>query len=308
MKFHVEKSISIDASLDKVRAHVDDFSAWHNWSPWTVCEPDCTIEVHGEVGRVGHCMSWRGEVIGSGTNTIIEVHGDYIRYDLVFHTPWKSQAQPLIHFVEHDGKTIVTWKLDSSMPFFLFFMIDMMKNWIGMDYDRGLRMLKAVVQTGRVPAKTTNKGLLDFKGFNYVGRERTCDFSILAEMMQKDYETIVDDFITTKGKKAQHWLTIYPKVDMKKMRYTYIAALSDEDLGDLDLGSDYVRGTIASSEVLEIYHEGSYEYLGNAWSMGMMYMRAKKMRAAGKPFEYYHNNPQNTASEDLLTSIYFPVR
>ena len=95
---------------------------------------------------------------------------------------------------------------------------------------------------------------------------------------------------------------------MKTMMVTYIAAISDENVGDLNLGNEYIKGTITNGKMLEIKHNGAYDFLGNAWSMGMMNMRAKKMKAGGDPFEQYWNNPMETAPEDLKTSVYFPLK
>ncbi|MEM7469283.1 MAG: SRPBCC family protein, partial [Pseudomonadota bacterium] len=70
MKFTVEKSTTINAPLSKVRPLIEDFSAWNSWSPWTVIEPDCKIDVKGKAGEPGHSMQWEGEIIGSGRNTV----------------------------------------------------------------------------------------------------------------------------------------------------------------------------------------------------------------------------------------------
>lgn len=40
--------------------------------------------------------------------------------------------------------------MDGKLPYFMFFMVKMMKNWIGMDYERGLAMLKEFIETGEV--------------------------------------------------------------------------------------------------------------------------------------------------------------
>ena len=95
---------------------------------------------------------------------------------------------------------------------------------------------------------------------------------------------------------------------MKNMQATYIAAVSDEDLSDLDLDADYIQGKINDAKMLEIKHNGSYEFIGNAWSMGMMTMQAKKIKGSGFPFEQYWNSPLEVKPEELKSSIYFPVK
>jgi hypothetical protein len=308
MKFDVEKSITINAPLIKVRELVEDFQHWNSWSPWIVMEPSCPVNINGKAKEPGHIMSWDGHIIGSGKNTLQAYDDHHLDYALEFLKPWKSKASVSFDFEETGGQTKVIWKMQSSMPFFLFFMVKMMKNLVGMDYERGLRMLKAIAETGVVNAQTTNNGIVDYKGFSYVGIQRSVAIADMASVMEKDFQKIVNDIVIGGGKGARHWVCIYPKFDMKNMQATYIAAVSDEDLGDHNLGSSYIKGKINDSKALEIKHDGSYEFLGNAWSMGMMTMRAKKQKGSGYPFEQYWNSPMETAPDDLKTSIYFPLK
>lgn len=308
MKFEVRKSIEIDASTAKVRELVEDFSHWNSWSPWTIVEPNCSVDVVGSPRESGHSMSWDGEVIGSGKNTLQSLEAHQLNYDLEFFKPWKSKAKASFLFEEIGNQTKVTWIMNSSMPFFMFFMIKTMKNWIGMDYERGLRMLKEVSEKGSVKCETANNGTVKYDGFSYVGIKRTVPISDMPATMANDFEKLVNDIVVNGQKGAKHWVCIYPKFDLKNMQATYIAAVSDEDLANVNLDSEYVKGQIDDSKMLEIKHDGSYDFLGNAWSMGMMYMRAKKLKGNGFPFEQYWNSPMEEAPDDLKTSIYFPLK
>lgn len=308
MTYHVEKTIVIHAPKEKVIPYIQDFHKWMLWSPWNILEPECPVEMSGNIGETGYTMCWDGSIIGSGKNILKHIDERGYHYDLEFIKPFRSHAKTSVLVVEEHGNTKVTWTMDSSLPFFMFFMVTMMKNWIGMDYERGLQMLKEIVEKGSIQAKTTNNGIIEKKGFSYIGIQRTVDMQDLASAMSKDFETIVTDVIKKRGKGAEHWICVYPKINMRTMQFTYIAAISDEQLQDVDLGPQYIKGNIADGKALEIKHVGSYQFLGNAWSMGMMYMRAKKHTGAGKPYEQYWNSPQETKPEDLQTSIFFPVK
>lgn len=307
MKYNIEKSIEINADMDKVKGLVADFGTWNSWSPWTIAEPDCEVKVTGSAGTVGHEMFWDGEIIGSGTHTIREMSDGRIDFDLEFLSPYKSKAQTYFMFEKNGGSTKVTWGMDGSMPFFLFFMIPMMKQWIGMDYERGLKMMKAIAEKGKVNAKTKNEGIKDVEGFGYVGLERTCSMAEIKDVMPEDFGKLMK-VLQENGKNAKHWLSVYSKMNMKNGQMTYIAAMSDEDLEGVELGSEFKIGKIKGGKMLEIKHEGSYDFLGNAWSMGMMIVRAKKMKQNAAPFEYYWNNPDGTEESELKTSVYFPVK
>jgi len=58
--------------------------------------------------------------------------------------------------IDDGDQTKVTWTMNGCVPIFLFFMIGMMKAWIGMDYERGLMMLKELAEKGKVDALTRN--------------------------------------------------------------------------------------------------------------------------------------------------------
>lgn len=308
MKFDVNRSILIDAPVATVRGYIEDFHHWNSWSPWTVIEPDCTVQVSGNPNEPGHAMSWDGNVIGAGKNTLESTTAQCLNYHLAFYKPWKSTAQVAFIFDDLGDQTRVTWTMNSSMPFFMFFMIKMMKNMIGMDYDRGLAMLKALAETGDLHCKTRNAGIVEYKGFSYRGIQRTVSFADMPAAVKQDFETIVNDIVVKEQKAAMHWVCIYPKFDMKNMQVTYIAAISDENLSGLTLGSDYVKGRTPDGKALEITHDGAYQYLGNAWAMGSMTLRAQRLKGKGDPFEQYWNNPMEHAPEDLKTSVYFPLR
>lgn len=308
MKYHVERQTSIKKDMATVKALIEDFSKWNLWSPWNIVEPDCKITVEGEAGKPGHKMAWDGEIIGKGTQELVSSEGGTLRYKLVFLTPWKSHSDAELRIEERGDETQVTWLLDSSMPFFMFFFVDMMKALIGMDFDRGLRMLKEIAEKGSVDAETTNKGVQPLEGFSYVGIKRRMTHAEMKKQMPKDFQKIIDDIVVKGGKSPKHWVSLYPKFHAKTNEMTCIAAVSDEGLEDLQLGEEYVHGKVESGKAYEIFHRGSFDFIGNAWSMGMMHVRGKKLKQRGAPFEYYHNSPLEVQPNELKTSVYFPLK
>lgn len=307
MKYHIEKQIHIQQNLADVRKYIEDFSHWSTWSPWTVLEPKSHVHVSGSPQQPGHKMSWEGTIIGSGNIGLTSFTNEKIDYDLAFVKPFKSKAKTSFSFKEEHGGTTVTWEMDSSMPFFLAFLINMIKQMIGMDFERGLKMLKSMAETGEVPATTTYNDVVNYEGFSYIGIRRTTSMEDMPTRMAEDFSTL-NAFVQEKHISAEKWVAIYEKWDMKNKQTTYLAVCSDENVNDIDLPDNFVRGNIATTKAMEIQHNGSYTFLGNAWSMGMMYMRAKKMKGSGPPFEQYWNSPMETAEKDLKTSIYFPIK
>ena len=48
-RFHVQRSIQINASPEEVFNTVADFGTWTKWSPWLCSEPDAKVTVTASV-------------------------------------------------------------------------------------------------------------------------------------------------------------------------------------------------------------------------------------------------------------------
>ena len=307
MAVRVEKSISIEAPLEKVRSSILDFHQWKKWSPWSAIDSDQKYNISGETGTVNSQMSWKGEFAGSGTIILTASSEKQISYKMEFQKPWRSMASADFYFNSSNGKTKVTWKMETKLPFFLFFMSQFVQFARSMDCQRGLTMLKDLVEKGSINAKTVYQGLVDFEGFSYVGRKSTSTVEEIPKYMSEDFRYVMED-LQRLGKQYQHCLAVYTKNNMKTGEMTYISAVSDENLQGVQMDSSYVKGQVQTQKMLEIKHHGSYKFLGNAWAMGPVIMHTRKLRGNGPPFEYYHNDPRTTAESDLLTSIFFPIK
>ncbi|MEM7144531.1 MAG: SRPBCC family protein [Verrucomicrobiota bacterium] len=304
--FRVEKSIVINAPAEKVYGVVRDFKEWVPWSPWLIAEPGCSVSYADD----GMSYSWDGKIIGSGGMTLLEVDAPRaMRYRLNFLKPWKSESAVAFDFVEKDGGTEVTWSMDGSLPFFMFWMKTMMVCLVGMDYERGLKMLKDYVETGSVPTKLEFPGEESYGGCRYVGIATECAIEKIADSMGSDFEKLGAWLEESGLQPAGPPFTIYDKWSMGKGTCGYVSGFPIEgDVGDLP--SEFVTGEAPACRGYVVRHTGPYRHLGNAWSAGMMHGRAKQFSQSKKvyPFEVYENDPKTTPEGELVTAIYFPVK
>lgn len=131
-----------------------------------ILEPEATVNV--EEG--GKYYEWNGARIGSGNMRVSsEKENEFVELDLTFLKPWKSTSKVGFYMKEQGEGTEVTWTMDGSLPFFMFFMKKMMETFVGMDYDRGLRLLKDVVEDGEVHSKLDIEGKGEYPGGKYIG-------------------------------------------------------------------------------------------------------------------------------------------
>lgn len=306
-RFSVSKSVLINASVDTVHASVRDFRQWGEWSPWLIAEPGCSVEFSDD----GLSYSWDGKIVGSGGMEIIGEEKEPDReicYRLTFLKPWKSVSDVAFRFSEKDGGTEVTWTMDGSLPFFLFWMKGMMTSMIGMDYQRGLAMLKDYIETGGLPFKMEFVGTESFKGFRYCGVRASTAMAEIEASMGRDFEKLQAAFKSADLCPAGGPFSIYHKWNLGKGTAEYTIGYPVQSNATVPAG--LVEGTVPDCEVYSIRHTGPYRHLGNPWAAGMFHARAKVFRQSRKlpPFETYENDPAETPESDLITVVRFPVR
>jgi predicted transcriptional regulator YdeE len=130
-KIIVSRPQVIDAPLGDVFEIVRDFHQWPKWSPWLIADPECQLEIQDEWD------TWKGDVSGAGRIEVSgEVENESISYDLTFLKPFKSQANVKMIFSRKKEKTEVTWIIDGSLPFFMFWMKKSMEVFIGVKVDK----------------------------------------------------------------------------------------------------------------------------------------------------------------------------
>ena len=305
-KFNVTRSVLINAPLESIYSTVRDFKSWPKWSPWLISEPDCKVDYSDD----GKSYSWDGNIVGSGEMLVTsETENSVIGYRLSFFKPWKSVSTVQFKFERKNDGVEVTWVMDGSLPFFMFWMKPMMAAWIGMDYERGLGMLKDFSEKGSSCSKLAFEGEQAFPGFSYVGIRTSCAIKDIGPTMEKDFGDLFawlgEHNITPSGT----CFSIYHKFDMVKGITEYTGGAPVDSIPS-SLPSNFISGKMEDCKVYAVTHTGPYRHLGNAWSAGMMHARSKifKQSKAIHPFETYENDPRETPEEEIVTKVCFPVK
>ncbi len=307
--FDVASSIEIDAPASRVRDVVADFTTWPCWSPWLIMEPDCNLTYKGKAGELGHGYDWSGEKVGAGGMVMTALDANRMESDLRFLKPWKSQADIAFDFVSvGDSKTRVTWHMDSSLPFFMFFMVKKMKAMIGSDYDRGLRMLKDYIESGAIPSKIDVGGVVDVPAVVYAGKKFSSSMESISDSMAQAFPDVMNSVASLEVEVSGAPFSVYNKMDLvgQSCEYTAAVPLSNRISSDTQLLCE----ERPACKAYKVTHTGPYRHLGNGWSaaMGDIQHFKHKMDKQNPPFEVYTDDPDNTAEADLRTEIYIPVR
>lgn len=305
-KLNVEKSIFIQAPLVVVHAVVRDFRRWPEWSPWLIAEPGTRVDYSSD----GRSYAWDGKITGCGQMAITRDEAPRsIDYQLTFLKPWKSENTARFDFAEKDGGTEVTWTMEGSLPIFMFWMKSMITDFIGADYQRGLMMLKAVIETGSNPSKLGFPGRKSFPGVRYIGVKTVCPIQDIASHMQLDMGKLTKMLENSGLHPSGNPFSICHKWDLAKGSTIYTLGFPITD-ASMAVADGFVTGSIPACEVYQVRHTGPYRFLGNAWASGVMHGRAKIYASNSKlaPFEIYENDPTVVEENELITLLHFPVK
>ena len=158
--YQVERTMRIDAPPEVVFANVSDVEKVQAWSPWKAADPSMEVKLSDTKSGVGAWYSWKGDNSGEGRAEIIEsVPNKTVRSKLDFVGMgssvgyWKLAA---------DGEgTKATWGFEGTdeTPIMGPWLAMMMDNFVGADFDKGLKLLAPIaVADAKKRAEAEKKG------------------------------------------------------------------------------------------------------------------------------------------------------
>ncbi len=301
-QMNVSKSVVINKPIHEVFTLINDFSHWEKWSPWQILEKN----VQNKITDNNKFYEWVGDVTGSGNMRITkEIENQSVFIDLLFLKPFKSKAKVDFQLSQEGDGTKVIWNMQSSLPFFLFFMVKAMTVFIGMDFDRGLLLLKDVAEDGVAHCKLDFNPNGKIQGGKYIGIHRKIATDNLPEIMANDFTKLMEFARAKDGLINGNPLTIYNAYNPVKQQADFISSVMVSEVPN-DLPSDFVSGTINAANTFVVKTTGPYHHIGNAWSSAEIHARGKKFKKNKKSpaYEVYLNSPMDTAPNDLAAEIH----
>ena len=308
-KFHVSRSIAIAAGPDQVFDTVADYNTWASWSPWLCCEPDANVQVTEDPSSVGSKYSWSGEAVGAGELEHQHLErGKRIDDEIRFLKPFQSTSKVSFDFVPEGAGTRLTWHMQGSLPWFMFWMCSMMETYIGLDYERGLRMLKERIEQGKVQGETIVHGITTAGPLEVVGLRRQCRFEEIGPSMEAVFAEVREILNRENISQQGEAVSIYHKCDMKRRIFDYTSGYAiPASVGPLPAG--LTAFSIPETKAFHVEQTGSYDHIGNGWAAAYQVARYRKLKHAKTPgFEIYRNDPQQTPVLELKTDLYLPIR
>lgn len=148
--FTISRSTTVAAPPAAVRAHVEDFRSWRQWSPWEDVDPNLTRSYTGAEHGVGARYAWKGNrKAGTGAMEIVAATPESLRIELEFERPWQATNDVVFTFAPEGDGTHVTWTMSGSHTGMakLFARFMNLEKLVGPDFEKGLARLKQVAET-----------------------------------------------------------------------------------------------------------------------------------------------------------------
>jgi len=149
--FIVERSVSINATPEKIAPLIDDFHNWSIWSPWAKLDPTMKTVYSGAPSGVGSIYEWEGNSkVGKGRMELKSIQPAKTSIKLDFLKPFESHnTADFVLQPEGSSSTRVTWVMYGPLNFVpgkIMSVFTTMDNMIGDDFQRGLANLKAAAE------------------------------------------------------------------------------------------------------------------------------------------------------------------
>jgi len=148
--FRIERSVTIQASAERIFPLINDFHNWSEWAPQDREDPSIKRTYSGPASGVGAASEWTSSgKAGSGKMSITEsVPPSRAVIDVHFVKPFAAHNVNVFTLEPEGTATKVTWTMEGTNLYFMklmsvFSSIDRM---MGGHFESGLRNLKAAAE------------------------------------------------------------------------------------------------------------------------------------------------------------------
>jgi len=308
--WNVQKSIEIDAPVSKVYQMVSDYRTWTTWSPWLIAEPQAKVDISDRSNQVGSTYHWSGKMVGEGRLEHLRLETDRLVEDrLDFIRPTKSKSKTGFKFEAIANRTKLVWWIDGNMPWYLFFLTPMIKTMVGMDYQRGLMMIKELAETGRITSSTEVLGIESIPPIRVAGLQAQSSVFNIEQSMEEMLVKLESEYQDQGMPKEGAMVAVYTRFKVKQGIFEYLLGRAIPDTLLIPTPSSLKEWKFPQARALHVRHTGSYKHLGNAWSIANQIAKHQKLKLnRSASFEIYTNSPHDNPEESLQTDLYLPLR
>ncbi|MBS2097977.1 SRPBCC family protein [Carboxylicivirga linearis] len=307
--YYITRSIELDVSREKAFELISDFNTWTSWSPWLCLEPDANVSVSKDGKAIGAVYKWTGKMVGVGEIEHKSLKKDVsLEQEIRFLKPFKSRSDVFWMLSGKGEMCELTWGMKGKMPFLFKFMAKNMEPWIGMDYERGLKMIKDKLELGSIASEIKIDGIENIQPDQFIATRTSCNMKDISSSMKEAFNQL-NNLANDKNIQAEKALAIYHNFDIKNPVCEYSAGIITSS--QFNLSNGFYVATLPAKKALKVTFKGDYKHLSNAWSAAYMYARSKKLKVSRSidPIEFYLTDPtKETDPAKWITEVYLPLK
>ena len=151
-RWSYEKSILVNAPLEKVWDNIRTLRALNQWNPWVGRDPNLKLNYSGTDGEPGASFSWdsANKNVGAGNQTITKVTpNSEVDSRINFIRPFKGQGDAYVLLTVERAVTRVSWGIESSTPYPMNILkiFGVIEKNMNRDFGDGLNKLKGLCES-----------------------------------------------------------------------------------------------------------------------------------------------------------------
>ena len=293
--FEVKRTRTVNAPAQVIYNNVIDFKNWEAWSSWVEKDSETVITLSDKTAGVGGSFTWV-DSHGNGSMKTLEANPpNTITQELQFGDFEPSKVTWNFETTD-DGKTNVTWKMNSDNVPFIFKASALKEggfdNMIGPDFERGLEKLDSIIVESMMKYSVKVDGVTNHGGGYYIYNTtsvKMSDFkSEMQEMMPKISEYAKKNNITMAGAP----FVLYHKWDEKNNAVMFSCCIPTT-AQVITTESDILTGQLEPFKAVKTTLTGDFENLKEAWDKTFKYIENYQLTApqTGPMLEVYLTDP-----------------
>ena len=310
--FEVSRTRTINAPAQVIYNNVIDFKNWEAWSSWVERDPETVITLSDKTDGIGGSYTWV-DSHGTGSMKTLDTHAPVsINQELQFGDFDPSQVTWNFEPTE-DGKTNVTWKMNSDNVPFIFKASALIEGgfdkMIGPDFERGLEKLDSIIIESMTQYSVKVDGITNHGGGYYIYNTASIKMTDLKPKMQEMLPRIAEYANENKITMAGSPFVFYHKWDEENNAVIFSCCIPTT-AQVITTESDILTGQLEPFKAVKTTLIGDYENLKEAWDTTFKYIENYQLTTSeiGPMLEIYLTNPESTPNPaNWVTEIYIAL-
>jgi len=311
-KFHMERTITVNAEPAAVFEQVNNLQNWNNWCPWNKMDTAWVQTFGGSASGVGAAYSWKSEMmeVGNGSMKITSsAPNDSVIVELNFMEHGTSRGS--FHFNKTDSGTALTWGFDSDAGWDLIsrYMRLFMEGELDKNMNEGLAEIKKIAESMPKAAPHVQIETSTMEAMKVLTIKDSCTMADISQKLGGIYGEIGMEMGKANAAQAGAVFAIYHNVVKNadgSMKFVLEAGIPVDKVCKPSGRVKYWE--MKPGTVVVANHYGKYEATEQTHALVDEWLKANNRKVTGAPWEAYVTDPgKEPDTMKWLTRIYYPV-